>query len=237
MAKYSTPLRCNLCDVKEGCRIISNHIFNASRSAEILLHTSNLFVNPELLRYAQIMNLIAYEELGKLFMLWQEAAKAERENYQDLEIFGFYNHPRKGEKAGELFHQMIDVFLDLIFKSSIEDEHDQESIKLANQIIVEALDRYKQHLIFVGENLKDVREFLMHTDFKDGKWTNKFENEILLISTDSNLFKSIAEFSLCYLTSGERFSTATQALMDMKESKESREVKRFGEILRSGITP
>ncbi len=235
--RSGTDLICNLSEVSKICKTISNHIQNAAASAYILYNTYATKNRAELLRYATILNLIAFEETGKLFMVWQEAANAERQKQSELRVVGFYHHRNKGEKAGQLFIQMVETILNHISDSfdSIKKEENTFLELLSNEIVKnvfsEMLKDYRDHLTLVGDNFKEIREQFMHTDPQNDYPHTNDNMEILFIATDSFLFDTIAHFAALYLASGESFSLATKALFDIKEDNKSSEVERFVELL------
>lgn len=239
------PLNCSLEQARVGCKEIVKHVRAMITSSKAILTATG--TKPEkksMLRSSFILNLIAYEETGKLFMMWQAAADAERRQCQTIEIESFEYHDPKGDVAGDLCCQMIDYFeskvMPALQSAMVESRSGPPTIiDFAGEMLLEdfrnTLSAHKERVHRIRKYFSREREDAMYVDFRDGVWTRCDQMSDSMLRMDCMLLSTIAEVAEAFLDEGLPFSHATKALIDIRSETMSQEVDEFMKVVRKTV--
>ena len=205
-------LVCTSTQARGGCTAIANHVILLCNSSESIRIRAFRLKKPALLRYSYILTLVAMEETGKLFELWQAACESEQNNKDKVAVDGWKDHERKGGKAGDLCCQMLD------FVSSLGD------LPGAGDTLNETWDEFRdgmtesrQHLSDVYPRFKEERMRVLYVDFIDSKWTNGDSPSMRTIEVDNFLLGAVARTARAYLDQeNTSFSTPVRLLSQIK---------------------
>jgi AbiV family abortive infection protein len=222
-------LRCGISDAREICRRTAEHVEALCESSDNLLESRSRESGPDSLRSAFVLTLLALEETGKLFRIWQTAAGAE-EQRSDLVFVKdlFWNHQAKGGLAGDLCCQMLDYAC-----RSLESNPGTVSRFHAH---LEALTRAKDHLKETYENFKSARECAMYTANDQGSSWHEIESRVEKnIEMENLLLELVASGAKGYLESDGRFSLATKGLLDTQKGIKSDESFAFAARMVYGL--
>jgi AbiV family abortive infection protein len=168
----------------------------------------------ERLRCAFVLALLALEETGKLFKVWQAGAHAEEASKERIEVQDlFADHEAKGAVAGDLCCQMLDFVWKVGGSVAPEDKW--------------ATDAHT-HLMEVYRDFESVREIAMYTADDDGEgWAKTADRVRSNIDAEISLLWLVSSGALAYLETRGHFSTATKALVDIRAGVKSGESYEF----------
>jgi len=230
------PLACDSAKARIGCKMIADHIFELAEASRAVLDSATGRGGMDsMLRTAYILNLTAYEEAGKLFMMWQALADAERRNLDSICIKEFELHEPKGDLAGDSCCQMLDFVEGNLVRivdsiSGIEPSlRTTEQTSLANMLSMfrTSLSAHKERIYRIRRHFKQEREDAMYIDFRSGDWIDppRFSSQMLFM--DCLLLEIVAKAANAYLAEGLDFKLATKALSDMSMNVKSDDARKF----------
>ena len=212
---------CDLAEAQKFCRRTATHIAALCSSSSIV--NSNLAKkrDDDHLRCAFVLTILALEESGKLFRVWQAAAQAEERKQDRIEIEDlFADHQAKGMLAGDLRCQM----LDFVIKLQTSEPNQNGSADVADRWAEEA----GAHLKGIYQDFELVRETVMYSAHDQGaRWTEIAARVRGNIETENLLLWLVAGGAIAYMETGGRFSTATKALVDAQKGIQSNEAYEF----------
>lgn len=215
-------LQCNLEEARQFCERTATHVCALCSSSVTISMSRSKYLPDGHLRCAFVHTLLALEETGKLFKVWQAGSRAEGLSEDIVEVKGlFADHGAKGAIAGDLCCQM----LDFVWKASSATQPEDRW----------AEDAWR-HLKEVYQDYESVREIAMYTaDDKGEKWRKIADRVRNNIESESFLLWLVASGALAYLETRGRFSTATKALVDIREGTESSESYEFSGRMLAGM--
>jgi AbiV family abortive infection protein len=223
-------LNCDLNTAREGCIAIANHILDlVGASGRIITGISDHTQVRSSLKSAYILNLIALEEIGKLFRLWQVSAEAQNLGISIIRINDFRNHHRKASIANSLLSEMLDYFTSELSPLDT-DPSDMPPIEIAR-----AFKSYRTWLSSVLSNFSNTRENVMYVDYSTGGWTKEIGVTYEMLFLNRIILGSIAEFTIIAIQENCPFSWTTKALLDIKNNEDSIEAQEFIELMKRGI--
>jgi len=232
------PLVCDFAQARIGCRMIADHIFELAESSQAILNfVSRGKDRQNALRSAYILNLIGYEEAGKLFMMWQALAEAERKGLNEVRIEEFELHDSKGDLAGDLCCQMMGFaesrYTEVM--SSFNQVPMPEADLAVWQVILAATkssaSAHRERIFRIRRHFKQEREDAMYIDFRRGDWVIPPQLSHPMLAMDCRLLEIIAKASNAYLLEGLSFSSATKAISDLNLNVKSEEADMFLRVL------
>lgn len=232
------PLLCSLDEAREGIQLMAIHVERLCESSGILCEESCENGNPRLLRQAAVLTLLALEETGKLFEVWQAASGVEDQGRdQRVVIPNFRDHSAKGRKVGDLCHRMI-AFVRL---RAIQGLRDGPIPGVANGISKENIDRtcrdWDDHFNSLCQTFERERVLAMYVDHLRGSWTAESPLTWTHVEMDNQLLEFVAVVAKAYFDSGERsFSLALRALKKLEEGIEDADTGTFILRVREGLT-
>ena len=223
-------LYCNLSEAKEFCRRTAAHVAALCDCSATISGNQAKELGDEDLRCAFVLTILALEETGKLFRVWQAAALAE-EQTQNRIVVGdlFADHQTKGAVAGDLCCQMLD------FVSRTPPATSPPYGQL-NVAMHEAVEDAKAHLKKIYQGFESVREIAMYTANDSGDaWraiTKRVRDNIVV---ENFLLWLVARSAATYLETGGGFLTATKALIDIQKGVQSNEAFEFAGRMMVGM--
>jgi len=230
------PLVCDFAMARIGCKMIADHILELAEASHTVLDLATKEKEAKsTLRSAYILNLIGYEEAGKLFMIWQALADAERRSLDKVRIEEFEYHDPKGDLAGDLCCQMLDFLegdiMEIIesIKSAGSGMTPEEEIMITRILAVfkSSVSVHKERVYRIRKRFKQEREDAMYIDFRNGGWILSPQLSSEMLAMDCILLKVVAKAANAYLLEELPFSLATKALSDMSKNVKSDEADRF----------
>lgn len=214
-------LRCTISDTRSLCLRTARHVTALCSSSNKILTGPVAQLSDGDLRNGFVLTLLALEETGKLFRMWQTAANAEEQNSDTVlvkDLFG--NHQAKGGLAGDLCCQMLDY----VFRGMQSDSETRDYNSVPMQLLADARDHLKE----TYQDFKVAREATMYTAHDQGKaWSDMSGKVRCSIGTENLLLMAVAGGAQAYLDSGGRFSLATKGLLDIQEGIQSDEAFAF----------
>ena len=134
-------LRCTISDTRSLCQRTARHVTALCNSSNKILTGPAAQLSDGDLRNGFVLTLLALEETGKFFRMWQTAADAEEQKLDTVlvkDLFG--NHQAKGGIAGDLCCQMLDYVVGGLQSDS--ETRDDNSVPL--QLLTNARDHLKE---------------------------------------------------------------------------------------------
>jgi len=197
-------------------------------SGNLLKDRSKEF-EPDSLRSAFVLTILALEETGKLFRIWQTAASAEEQESNLVFVKDiFWNHQAKGGLAGDLCCQMLDYACRSLGSGPETDGRFHTHL--------EALTGARDHLKETYENFKSVRECTMYTANDHEKSWKEIESSVEKnIEMENLLLGLVASGAEGYLESNGKFSLATKGLLDIQKGIKSDESFAFAGRMMYGL--
>jgi len=220
-------LVCTLTQAREGCIAIADHVILLCNSSEAIRVRAGRLEKPTLLRYSYILTLVALEEAGKLFELWQAASESEQNHPDEVVVDGWRDHKKKGGKAGDLCCQMLE------FVSNLEDHSlDRDEWNGLRDGIAES----RQHLSEIYPRFREERVLALYVDLIDSKWTAGSSPSTGTIEVDNLLLGVIARTAHTYLgLRDSRFSIPVRLLSQIKNRERSDDTREFIEMVFSQV--
>lgn len=201
-------ITCTLEEAREGCAAIANHVILLCNSSEAVRLRSLRLEKPAQLRYSYILTLVALEEAGKLFELWQAAGESEQNETDKVVVNGWRDHKRKGGKAGDLCCQMLDFISNLGELPGASGAISETWSELQNDMV-----ESKQHLSDVYPRFREERLRVLYVDFIESKWTDGNLPSMRIIETENFLLEVVARTARSYLArEGSTFSSSIDLL-------------------------
>ncbi len=211
-------LECTIEEAKSICRTLTRHISNLCVASDKLMTPADDNKRNLTLRPAYVLTLLALEETGKMFKIWQVAADMERDNpsgkvqVEDL----FRNHKLKGGLAGDLCCQMLDYAvgaLDNLQRYKQQEDSDYESIESLKTDFSKAA----AHLKEVYVSFKTEREIAMYVSAdNDAQWNQRIQIVSEVIGSEEAFLWFVANMADSYLKTEGSFNLAINALSDIR---------------------
>jgi hypothetical protein len=223
-------LRCNVSEARSICLRTIDHITDLCADSIHILIGAKKGEDIQLVRGAYVLTLLALEETGKLFRIWQTAAAAERQVSDQVIVSGLFGyHGMKGALAGDLCCQMLAH----VARTMESNDTAQES---APNGFRSAVGEARRHLEKVYLDFSTVRETVMYIANDGGASWNGISREVAgNIVTETVLLSIVANGAKMYLASGGDFSVATKALVDISNGVRSPEYYEFTGRMIEGI--
>lgn len=220
--------------------MIADHILELAHASQAVLNSiPDDSVQKGSLRSAFILNLIAYEEAGKLFMMWQAMADAEAKSSDRIRIEDFEYHETKGDLAGDLCCQMLD-FAEGEFEKMIEFVRTigpimvpppEPEVAQILSVLKIAVSTHKERVYRIRRHFRQEREDAMYIDFRNGDWIPPPQYSHQMLAMDCILLQIIASATNAYLAEGLEFGMAMKAVSDLSKHIKSDESDRFLAVL------
>jgi len=238
-----TPVDCSYDQGKLGCQLIATHILELAETSHAqLLTLTPKGSSPGVLRSVYVLNLIAYEETGKLFKMWQTLADWEKAGKKEAIIHfdQLEDHPSKGNIFGELCSRMMDFaesMMDVICKAINEDPAMTGTPEAAAvwleicSVLRNAYSLHRDRIQVIGENFKDEREAAMNVDWRVDHWVSPKPQAYEMLLLDCFLLETISRAAKAYLAGGLNLQIAVKALSDMSQEVVSEDTKTFMAVL------
>jgi len=213
-------LRCRILDARDICQRIAEHVAALCISSNDILKNISKESSNGTLRNAFVLTLLALEETGKLFRVWQAAANVE-DHASDLIVRDlFSNHQAKGGLAGDLCCQMLDYTYTVLGS----DSESQNLNSVQRGMLAEARDHLKE----TYQDFKTIREIVMYTaNDQERCWHGMSTKVGRNIGVENLLLMMVASGAQAYLESGGRFSLATKGLLDIQKGVHSDDAFAF----------
>ena len=225
-------LDCSIEEAKAICRTLSQHIIQLTNASSNLLSGKFPAIRP-----AYVLTLLALEESGKMFSIWQSGAKAEDEKFDRVQVQNlFRDHRMKGGLASDLCCQMFETVANWM----MELEKTGNPEMLADQSLVIMKKEFEKaivHLKGVYQAYTIEREATMYVSH-DGniEWESRSKEISEVIDSEVFLIWFVAGIANIYLVANGSFSLAIKALLDIKNGMPSDQIKTFFGLLRVGLS-
>lgn len=208
-------LSCSIVDTRRLCQRTADHITALCAGSNKILTGPATQLSDEDLRNGYILTLLALEETGKLFRMWQTAANAEMQNSDSVIVRDlFRNHQAKGGLAGDLCCQMLDYVVSIM-------QSDRESMT-SNSVPMRLLADASDHLKETYQDFKTAREAVMYTAHDEGRTWGDMSGKVRLnVGTENLLLMTVSAGARSYLESGGSFNLAIRGLLDIQRGVQS----------------
>ena len=222
-------LDCTLDEARSICQTISRHIVNLSNASAQVLRSSSKVHTDDALRSAYVLTLLALDETGKMFKIWQVGANAEKRGESEKVLVKelFRDHELKGGLASDLCCQMFDCAAGWLGQMMDYEEPgtpNYESIKSVKGEFSKA----NAHLKAVYESFKSEREVTMYVSAdNDKEWSKRRPSIAEAIESENLLLWLVANVASSYLNTKGRFSLAIEALLDIRSGISSDQTYAF----------
>lgn len=223
-------LRCTVEEAKRFCERTAAHVSALCSSSVSVTTSPSKYLPGEHIRCAFILTLLALEETGKLFRVWQAGARAEGLKEDKIEVQDiFADHGAKGAIAGDLCCQMLDFVSE---SNGPAPPNRAESTASQDRWAEDA----RTHLQEIYQDYESFRETAMYTAHDSGvEWSKILERVRANIVNENMLLWLVASGALAYLETSGRFSTATKALVDIQKGIQSSEAYEFSGRMLAGM--
>ncbi len=237
------PLVCDFAKARIGCKMIADHIFELAEASNAILDFVEKGKDSKgALRSAYVLNLVAYEEAGKLFMIWRALADAEGNKADRIRIEKFEYHEPKGDLAGDLCCQMLGYaesklveLTNMLDKAaSVPIPVDITLIAYAFSTLKSTVAMHKERVYRIMRHFKQEREDAMYIDSRSGNWVAPPQLSSEMLAMDCILLETVAKAANAYLLADLPFSLATKALSDLSKDIKSDEADQFVSALEKG---
>lgn len=208
-------LVCTSEQAREGCVAIANHVILLCNSSEAVRVRSLRLEKPALLRYSYILTLVALEEAGKLFELWQAASESEQSENDKVAVDSWKDHKRKGGKAGDLCCQMLDFVSNLGDLPGADGASNETWNELQNE-----MTESRRHLSDVYPRFREERLRVLYVDFIDSKWTDGNSPSMRVIEAENFLLSIVARTARAYLDRTDSSFTASVRMLSRMKDRE-----------------
>ena len=233
-------LDCTLDEARSICQTISKHIMNLSIASGRALGSSSKVHADDALRSAYILTLLALDETGKMFKIWQVGADAEKRDESERILVKdlFRNHELKGGLATDLCCQMFDCAAGWLGQMMDYEEPGTPNYENIKSVKAE-LSKAKAHLKAVYESFKSEREIAMYVSADNNKeWSTRRPSIAESIEAENLLLWLVANTASSYLNTKGRFSLAIEALLDIRSGISSDQTYAFiGRLMLGALSP
>jgi len=233
-------LNCTLEEARRICQTISRHIGDLTDASARILLSSQKDRTKDSLRSAYVLTLLALDETGKMFKIWQIAADAEKQGEPEKILVKdlFRDHELKGGLATDLCCQMFDCavgWLDQMMNAEAPGTHNYEAIKSVKVEFSKAI----VHLKMVYQSFKSEREVAMYVSAdNEREWTRRRPTISEAVTTENLLLWLVANVANSYLNTKGRFDLAIIALLDIRNGIPSDQAYAFyGRLMVGALTP
>ena len=229
-------LDCSIAEAKAICRLLSQHIFELSIASSKTLSTQLPVRRSGAVRPAYVLTLLALEEAGKMFKIWQTGAKAEDDKSDRVVVESlFRDHEMKGGLASDLCCQMFETVANWVIDMQKVEDPESQNYQLLSEMRRD-LDKAVVHLKSVYQAYKAEREAAMYvSDDGNAGWNTRNQAVSEVIESDNFLIWVVASAANSYLKTEGSFSLAIKALLDIRKGSQSDQAYAFYGRLMMGL--
>ncbi|MCJ7464978.1 MAG: AbiV family abortive infection protein [Thermoplasmata archaeon] len=224
----SYDLDCSIEEAKAICQTLSQHILKLSTASGKALSTQLPTRRAGTVRPAYVLTLLALEETGQMFKIWQTGAKAEDDKTDRVLAENlFRDHEMKGGLASDLCCQMFETVANWFLDMQRTEDPKSQSYQVLSEV-KEDFDKAVVHLKGVYQAYKAEREATMYVS-DDGNvgWDSRSQTISEVITTENLLIWIVAFAASSYLTTKGSFSLAIRALLDIRKGSQSDQAYAF----------
>jgi len=229
-------LDCSIGEAKAICQTLSNHIIDLSNASDKALAVQLPQLRTAAVRPAYVMTLLALEETGKMFKIWQTGALAEDDKSDRVYVENlFRDHKMKGGLASDLCCQMFETVSDWLQNAQRTEGPESQS----NQGLSKMKEDFAKavvHLKGVYQAYEAEREAAMYvSDDGNSRWNSRSQVVSEVIDSENLLISIVALAASSYLRTEGSFSLAIKALLDIKKGSRSDQTYAFYGRLAAGL--